>query len=320
MFKSAYATTPCAAYNMEHTISEIEKHRILSGSQFQHTPSPVDGKPLWGLTRVTPGLADIPPFAHPLIFVPSNGSTPGQELKPQYTTYIDVRNFTRIDREGNVVVAADLDYNLAVYRGALQEVWSGENYLDIQNLGDLPLMVYARWMAEIINRRLALTPDVQVTVTVIAAYFYLNMFLDHLPGQPTDKLEDKEIDRMAVAISRCTYMNAAAVIDIIKELPPMRDVHDFLQALKAFTNSERFAHFDLALLYQIVVGSWFGSSAPEITKVAIEHPPTWVAMVALAAEERGYYNTTIGKIVQTNKNSDVLKSFNFNVKHLLKTQ
>ena len=50
--------------------------------------------------------------------------------------------------------------------------------------------------------------------------------------------------------------------------------------------------------------------------MAVEHPPTWLAMVAMATNERGYRNTVIGKLCQLYQKADEVKSFIFNLKQL----
>ena len=44
--------------------------------------------------------------------------------------------------------------------------------------------------------------------------------------------------------------------------------------------------------------SWFGSNAKEILAVALEHPPTWYAIVFSSLEERTYKNSMIARVAE----------------------
>jgi hypothetical protein len=44
--------------------------------------------------------------------------------------------------------------------------------------------------------------------------------------------------------------------------------------------------------------SWYGTNAKEIISVALEHPPTWAAIVFTALNERTFKNSMIYKIAE----------------------
>lgn len=306
MFKDAYSTTPCSAYQIKSSIDGVQRHMVMDNTQCKQVPIPgrTDGfvKDLW---MVTPGLSDIPPFAHPLVI-------PSKIMEGVTETFIDVRNFTRLTRDDEVVVSASMDYELSVLRGFFQSVWNRGEYMDMLNLGHYQITIFARWLSEALTRRLALDPEIQMRVTVLAAYFYLCMFND----QVDDELEDKTMLRYAAMIARSTYVNADDVIKIIEPLPFQRRASDFCRLLEEHGESARFEKFNVGLLYTIISGSWFGSNARELAAVAVEHPPTWLAMLCMATNERGYRNTVIGKLAQQYQKADEVRSFLFNIKQL----
>ncbi len=306
MFKDVYATTPCISYRVADAVTEIQRQVVMTSEQLSEVPLPGrDTGTVMDLYRLTPGLSKIAPFAHPLMVKdPVNN---GREL-----TIIDVRNFTRLTRDQEVVVTGSMDYELACLRGYLQSVWFRGEYMDMVNLGSYPITIFSRWMSEVLTRRLALDPEIQMRVTVMSAYFYLCMHLD----QEEDKLDERTMLRFATIIARCSYVNADEVIKIIEGFPYLRKAGDFCQLLETESKSARFERFNLAVLYTTISGSWFGSNARELIAVAVEHPPTWLAMVAMATNERGYRNTVIGKLCQLYQKADEVKSFIFNLKQL----
>jgi hypothetical protein len=309
MFKTAYDTTPCRNYVLTKIAAELARHGVVGGEQFQSPVNPYRSEStLYNLTTVTPGLADIPPFAHPYqTAVVAKAGESGQSQ-----VYVDVRNYTRRSREGAVVVSAPLDYELSVLRGMLQLTWSSETPVDLLNLGGYQVTIYARWLAEILTRRLALPPETQMLVTVVAAWFYLCMFID----DSVEAVAESDRLRMATQIARATYVGAEDVIRMVDAMPLFRDVAGLIAWLRSDGGSARFEDLSVAVLYTAVSGSWFGSNARENVAVAIEHPPTFVAMVTLASEERGYRNTVLGKLAQQYQKADEVRSFLFNIKHL----
>ena len=66
------------------------------------------------------------------------------------------------------------------------------------------------------------------------------------------------------------------------------------------------------MLYNALGNSWFGSNKTELISVALEHPPTWVAMIYTAVNDRGYRKSQIGAIAlnSARKQSDKLLTRN----------
>ena len=307
MFKSAYDTTYGQGCVIKPTMDAIQQHRAAGGQQLSQVTDPDDSKQkVFNLTQVIPGLVPIPPFAHPV--------TLKNHLNPDFSeeVYVDVRNFTREDREKNLVIQGAMDYELAVRRGVLQTVWNTDHYMDLLNLGNYPASIYARWVTEALTRRLALPMDVQMNVQVIVSYFYLCLF----EQEDGEQFEDKKLFDFARFIARATYVNAEEVIKRIENFPILRNVNDLVALLKEHANSARFDNFTRATLFEIMSGTWSGSNYREIAIIALEHPPTWISMVYMAANERGYRNTSIGLIAKQYQRSDDLRSFIYNVGHM----
>jgi hypothetical protein len=51
-------------------------------------------------------------------------------------------------------------------------------------------------------------------------------------------------------------------------------------------------------LLTIVRNSWFGTNAKDYIAVALEHPPTWMAIVYTAIVERTYKNSMIYRVAE----------------------
>jgi hypothetical protein len=315
MFQSAYETTPCRDYVVDKISAAIKKQIILHPAGFENVTAPVVDKPINGCRFLNPRVPEVPPFAHPMVVYYDNN---------EFAVYSDVRNFTRIDREQNVVVSSRLDYDLAVLRTWMQRIWLVHSPLDLLGLGHYPVMVYARWMTEAITKRLALQPDAQMRVSILMAYFYICMFYEknsdtaHITRGSDDAFvfEQKELFKIATLIARATNVNAEEVLKVIDGVPVCANIQDLCKLLVEQGGSIRFQDFNPSLVYGIVSGSWFGQNHRELVAVAVEHPVTWMAILAKAVNERGFHNTIIGKVAKLADRGDLAKNYVQNILNL----
>lgn len=307
MIIESYATTICRNYNLVKTIDQVLKQEIIGSGQVTYVTN-VNGQGYKDskVKMVTPGLAEIVPFAHPIVV--------RDKRSDDYAVYVDVRNYMRLNQVGTPVIHAHSDYALTVLRGLMQSNWiRPDDRHNLMSLGDIPVTFFSRWLSDILTIRLNLTPDIQSRVSVIIAYYYLNLFLE---GDDSEVPEDIKV-RFGSMIARATYVSIPDVYAIIDELPRMFCTEDLIKSLVAHSNTTRFEKLTLAFLYTAVSGSWFGSNAREIVSIALEHPPTWIALVFSAINERGYKNTAVGRIAQNMKNNDAVAAFGKSMQYII---
>lgn len=303
MFTTAYETTACEHYLLTKTVEEINRHRVVGGEQLQlvtDVKGSSTGVPVY---LVTPGMATIPPFAHPLVV----------ETGRDKCIYVDVRNFTRLDQTKKAVVHAETEYTIARRRGVLQSAWLDKiHFVNLLNLGAFPIKAYSRWISDIITVRLALTPDIAQRVAIIAAFYYTCLFLPDAQERHNngERMAGGELNKLAALISRAIQADASLVLDIISQADIPCSVNDLVSLIKELGASQRFETLNTAFLYTIIGGTWWGSNAREVAAVAIEHPPTWLVLLYSGVNERGYKNTFIAKIAQQYQKTDDVKSFN----------
>lgn len=311
MFATAYDTTRCGFYIMEKTIAELKKHEAMGGEQFQYLQA--DNKEVYPPVKlVTPGLATIPPFAHPLVIKADHGD--------YATVYVDVRSYTRLDLSKKTVVHAHTDYALARNRGTLQSAWMDKtHFVDLLNLGAFPMKMYTRWIVDTFGVRLNLPGDVQQRVTAIVALFYLGLFMPdaHERAKNKETLTESEQLKSGAMVARNTQVMAETVLDVFSVCPIMADMEDLINALKAHSGSQRFENVNKELLITAISGTWFGSAAGEIAGVGVEHPPTFLAMLYAAVNERGFKGSFLQKIAQQYNKTDDIKAFNRAIESLL---
>ena len=295
MFNNPYKTTPCIDYSMARTEEAIKLASI------EGTLTPLrdnSGITLGNIYMVTSLNRDVPPFAHPLA-MKHNGDD---------CIFLDVRGCTRVDREGNLSVSSKTEFDFAVLRGKLSAHWQAGNSAELLALGQLPLTVFARWISENITRRFGLDPLSQMKSALVAGFFFLSMFREEA------ELSEQEKIKMAGQISRATRIPVETILEHSDALTPMSSVNDLVTNLIKIVANVRLEKLSTGLLYASLGGSWFGGNANEMSAVALEHPPTFLAMVYVSLHERGYRNAGLAKVVLNSDKGDLGKSFSY---HLL---
>lgn len=320
MFKTAYDTTACQKHIIQPTINAILQHSAVTGNQFRFAVNPLTEDTIYSVKTVLNGPAVIPAFGHPLaieqkLFSDEFGD---QDDKPRYRVFVDVRNFTRIsatddyDEGKEVDIKSKMDYHFAVMRGFFQHVWLRYGARDLLNIGNYQIKIYSRWLSDILTKRFALPPDVQMTLVIISAYFYQCLFLD----DNITELDESMKLKFATQVASATYISAEDAMRVIDTLPVIRNLDELVNIIQSQSGTVRLEQFNVALLFTATSGSWFGPNNVEVTHVALEHPPTFIAMIISAANEKGYRNTSIGKLVDQYDGDDELKPFLLNAKRL----
>lgn len=272
MFKSPYETTVCKNHRISDIVSELDR-LVISGELPR-----LDNR----VFLLGPDHTDIKPFAHPIIKENRQGDP---------SIIIDVRSSARISSEGNFTGGSDFEY--AKLRGLLMDrAWIDGNSKDLLSTGDYSVRVYSRLMSENLGRRMNLTPETQVKIQIISAYFYVLQF----ELEPV-KDEDEDLTR-SKRISRAIGVPVPTVLELVNELPIMGNIEDFSTVASKYGESIRLTKLSPGLIYTMLGGIWFGANANENVAVSLEHPPTFIAMLYMATVNRGYRKSILGQMVQ----------------------
>lgn len=285
MFKNPYDTTPCDS----HDVSKIRlalQHAVIEG-QLQPART-VKGETVTGVMEVPPYVKTVPPFAHPLPIVYS-----GKVL-----TVIDPRAFVTQKMSGETRIANPTEYQFLVLRGILAHLWIMGEEEGMTELGDLPIRVYSRLVSEALVRRLNLTPGDQLRLTVLAAYYHLCQYTAET------SFDEHHIVRLAGRIGRATAISVDRVLEVLDALKDEHDAYpvlgpldSFIRAIEVVVPSPRVSILNVALVYAAIGGVWFGAYAREIVAVSLEYPPTFLAMLYMAINDRTYHGAMFSKLV-----------------------
>lgn len=277
VYRTAYNTTALDGYVLGKTEDAI---RAAHGYGNFETLAPG----LFTIEKSDSATDAIPAFGHPLLV--SFG-------KEQTDLFLDMRPYGKWDPHNQRFnIRNEVEYNLQALRGRLNLIWMQESPTLLRDVSQIATDVFASWVSENVVRRFAMDPQEQKTLAVYAAFFYQCLFVDS-----TEELTDPVRHRMAATIARATRIQAQEVLEVIDRFQtPLKGLGEFCQWMKDVTKSVRLTEMNPALLIQILGGTWFGSNARELVAVALEHPPTWIAILYSAYNERTYKHSGIATI------------------------
>jgi hypothetical protein len=279
MFVSPYQTTPCKDYKIEMTANEIIKERIdgnLLGDRF-----PVE--------VVGPLSTSIPVFTQPLTALEFG------DRKDKPSIVIDGRAMLRHNRNGDrpYSVTNFSEMELQESRALLQLFWQNEenSKVDLLRAGDLPAIAFVNWISRTIAGKLGLDPEQQMVLAIVTGYYYSNLFYYEAEFDDNTKL------KIAQSVARWTRIPVDKILEVTDELSYLANVKEFIGAVRKSVESTRVDHLELGFLYALLGGSWFGSNSRETVCVALEHPPTFLALVLASLNTKSYRNATLAKVV-----------------------
>lgn len=289
IYNSAYDTLACKSYVTGPIAAGVERAQIGGYTPTIHPD----------ILTVQDGeysTDTIHAFTHPLPLVSSERHQ-GAEVKVKIA--VDVRPFGKWDRaQMQFRITNPQEYELATLRGRLSYIWLNDLLKEkiqpvyFRDLSPLCMRVYADWISIETSRRFALEPGQQYKLNILAAIFYFTLFTND------EKWEEQDNIRCSAYVSRALRCSQPDVLEVLEQLEkPMSGIADFCIAAAVVTGSLRLQELTPAVLFALVGGSWFGAHARELVHVALEYPPTWIALLYRAIEERGYQGTGIGKLV-----------------------
>lgn len=305
MFVFPYDTTVCADHLTSNLIKIIKTTEAIEGLTSSIQLPANDSLANVKLNEnnvllVTAKNKDVPPFAHPILV----DFVSGKKI------VVDARPFTKL-LNNDVVITSDNEYKFSIIRAALIDCMANGSIKDIQSLGSFPLLIFSRWIAENLTKRLGLNPREQALLVVISAFYYSSLFRE----DPV--FNDVELSRQVQLISKITYIPVDLCQEVADKILPMSNIKEFVSQTIAVIESPRLEKFSTGLMLTILMNSWYGLNSKEIVCVALENPPTWLALVYSALNDRSYRTSGLAKVVIANDKKDMGKHFSLNLLNLV---
>jgi hypothetical protein len=279
VLKTAYDTTACKDYLMKKTEEAIDQAHINGQLRLVEGTS--------GIYEVQGGASvsdAVPAFAHPI------GMQDGQD---HVKIVIDVRSFGKFDlHQGTFHVRNLIDYKFAQLRAKLNYVFLDNAPTILRDISPMPMAVFATWVSEAIARRFALDPQEQLNLAILSAIWYNSQFVTETAFSEREKMA------LATALQRSMRVSPEVTMEMLDTVPVVVSIGHFCELARQVTQSVRLDELNTGLMYAILGSSFARSDWREMVAVALEHPPTWIALCALAVTERTYKHTVVTKITE----------------------
>jgi len=279
MFSLPYQTTICSMYKkLDQLLPKVR--RAALDLEFPVVKTPADYT-LDNAHFVTPRQEheDIPTFTQYINI--------GEPNNPNLL--IDSRQYMKYDiKTGLYRINGVNDWSFQCVRMALNLQLLKSDETIFSRLGDLPAKVFHRWVSGALITKYNLELQSQMALFVITAYYFYAMC--------NYELQEPDVEartQFAPIISRITGVPPDFVLDVIETVGPLKDANDLAYAMSTKSLQGRTGELKFTDLYLLLSNSWQGVNARENVGVALEHMPTYIAMVYMGIADRSYRRTVI---------------------------
>lgn len=281
IFKTAYDTSVCRGYDQRAINDSIVKSLIQGQTQ------PVK-KDIFAV--VEGNLAK--PFPHPFYTTESNRN---------HGFAIDVRQYLKDSsvsgEELNIRIRNKSEYELLINRAILNKVFLID-YNELTYIHPGLMTIYAEWISSNIGKRFALDYREMTIIKSLCALYYLSLFT-----------HEKDWNEYFTAnallkINQVMKIPSVAVKEYIMDIEnPLTTIDSLIELIKEKCDNIRLNGLTPGILISIISSTWFGNNHAELLAVALEHPPTFVALVYTAINDTLYRRIGFSQVV-----TNVLKS------------
>ncbi len=283
MLVHPYHTTICSMYRLDHLVRGLQRADIESSFPSVETPA--------GNTVRDARL--VPPNDN---YTQVSGFTQcvniGLAKQPKWV--IDARPYMRWDRRHDSYrLLAENDFSFQCTRLALTQVAEGEGERPFLRLGDVPIKTFVRWVTLGVSQRFNLSLEDQMRLSVIVAYYYYTQLT------PTREQSETDRHRLANQVSRIVSIPTPQILEIIEPVGALTDGAALASAIAEHGGSVRLSNIKFSDLFLLLASSWVGVNSRENVGVALEHIPTFIAMVYLGLGDRSYRKTLITRRAET---------------------
>lgn len=288
-----YATTIAKAYKADRIANTVKRADIENPLPALTTPA---GNQIQDAFFVPPtdNYSDVPGFTQ---FV-----NIGNANQPKWV--IDARPYMSWNRRTDSYrLVASNDYSFQCMRLVLTQILANDDGSFFHRMGDIPVKTFVRWISLALAQRFGLALEYQARVGIVCAYYYHTQLQDDLELTQADR------QRLAPQIARVTSVPTQTILEVVDQMGNLRDGEDLATAIRVCSGTVGLSQLKFIDLYTLVANSWIGVNAREHVGVALEHMPTFVAMVYAAAGERSYRKTMMSRRVETTGRSHELTRF-----------
>jgi hypothetical protein len=288
IFRTAYDTLACHGFILDKIRHPLEEAYVRGA--LPAIGSSGACKLVGNNDKLTDG---IPVFDHPFEITDSMATMTGNNIHDPHVFVVgDLRRFGRFDpHQKEFVVKVRNDYGFQLVRTVLNQIWVTDAPSTLGNCSPLPMKFYGIWVADAIARRYYLDPHEKLRLQVLASIFYAGLFYD---------IHDHwDKNRVAAQVKRAIGVDAKFIFDALEYVKqPINSLIEFVDIVKEAIDTVRLKELNHGILYAALKGTWYGVNNDAVVAVALEHPPTWLAMLYVAINDRSYSKSQIATLIQ----------------------
>jgi hypothetical protein len=286
IYKTAYDTTLGQAFHMAPIEQELKKAISQNGPTYfsfkeYDVISSVNFLQLQ-ITNSNARYSEIAHFNHPIAI---------EHFKDQNFLILDSRLFLKEDLHSNsVLITNKSEYDFSLKRYFINSAWLNLGPGQIKSSLHFGASVYSYWLSEIISRRFVLDPLDQLKLSIVTNYFYQQLFSN------LEELSEDTKQAMVSFAVKTIKIPAKLGLEIVDQITLMPSVKEYCENVSRILDNIRLKEFNTGLLYTIVGMNWYGLNAKETIAIAIEHVPTWLAILYTAITNKTYKSSTISNV------------------------
>ncbi len=226
---------------------------------------------------------DIPNFAH--IINLGNDSSP--------LLVVDGRQYMRYDeRTGITRLIAANDWQLQCVRVALTLKLMETGTVSFARLTDFPAKVFTDWITGTLVQRYTLRPESEMALRVIATLYYQAMLMPELREPGHDRI------RIAPILARVSGIPIEFILNLIDPdiegtVGSLNNANDLAVELSTKARTLSMGTLKFADLHTLLKSTWYGTNHADNVGMALEHLPTWIAILYTAVSDRSYRKSKI---------------------------
>lgn len=279
ILKTAYETTVLRHSN----VSKIQ-HAIETAFAYGELEEISEG--VYALASFGSASSATPSFNYPVIVKDSHGND---------GVVFDARSLVTSSPNEQERYRVREPYKFDAYRtgAALNLMWVQGMHGRVRDMSQLPLMVYAAWMGEMLTVRFGLDAGTQLKISILAAIFYLNQFQE-------GKIEERDRAYFVVAIQRACGYRISDIEPIVDSYSDIQDLEHLCESIRACTMKVQLEDLNASILISTAGGYWYYNHGREAIAVAMEFPPLWCQIVFQAITDRGFKKARLTTILERN--------------------
>lgn len=212
----------------------------------------------------------------------------GTDKEPMFV--LDGRSYLRMNKHTEEIkVVGESDWTFQAIRMALnlKEFKDGSSFY--MGLGNVPAITFARWISGLLTARYNLSIESQMAINVICALYYLAMI------NPSLRVSTETRELELHKISQITGVDPDFAISVIEEIENLSNIEDLCHAISNHSRQSRTGQMKTQDLLMMLTSSWFGINARENIAIALEHLPTFNALVYMSLTSSLYRKSILAQ-------------------------